>query len=195
MESVLTTTYEVRNRGLDRKTLIIEHPRSGNRRLQGLQPFETTDRFHRFRLALTPGQSIQLVVPETVVEANRVQLEELERSHLLLLTSKQIPQTIREKLVAIVDLQEQLGKFEDDLKTTQGGIDTLFRDQDRLRENLKALRETSDDQMLRSRYLDQLKRQEDRIDTSRAHIESVNRERATAQATVSDLISNLSFEN
>ena len=192
---MLTTTYEVRNRGLDRKTLIIEHPRSGNRRLQGLQPFETTDRFHRFRLALTPGQSIQLVVPETVVEANRVQLEELERSHLLLLTSKQIPQTTREKLVAIVDLQEQLGKFEDDLKTTQGGIDTLFRDQDRLRENLKALRETSDDQMLRSRYLDQLKRQEDRIDTSRAHIESVNRERATAQATVSDLISNLSFEN
>jgi chromosome segregation ATPase len=99
------------------------------------------------------------------------------------------------ELVAIVDLQEQLGKLEDDLKTTQGGIDTLFRDQDRLRENLKALRETSEDQLLRSRYLDQLKRQEDRIDTSRAHIESVNRERATAQATLSDLISNLSFEN
>jgi hypothetical protein len=195
LQSVLTTTYEILNRGVDKKTLIIEHPRNSNRKLQGVQPFETTDRFHRFRVALNPGQSTQLVVPETVLEANRVHLEELERAHLLLLTNKQIPQAIRDKLVEIVDLQEQLGKLEDDLKTTQSGIDTLFRDQDRLRENLKALRDTSEDQLLRSRYLDQLKRQEDRIDTSRSHIESVTRERGTAQSTLNDLISNLSFEN
>src|SRR5262249_45473460 len=101
----------------------------------------------------------------------------------------------RAKLSEIVDFQEQLEKMRADLKATNESINTFFRDQERLRENLKALRDTSEDQQLRSRYLDQLKKQEDRIDAWRAHVDSVTREMETAQTKLDDLISDFSFGN
>jgi len=195
MESVLTTTYEIRNRGVDRKTLIVEHPRVNNRTLKGVDPFETTESFHRFRVALNPGQQTTLPVPEVVARQTTISLTTLNRSQLTMFAGKETPQSVREKLGQIVDTQEQIAKMRSEVQTTQSTVDTLFRDQERLRENLKALRDASEDQQLRTRYLDQLRRQEDQIDASRARIDSVNKEIAEAQARLNDLISNLTFGN
>jgi hypothetical protein len=192
-ESTLTTTYEIRNKGADKKTLVVEHPRTGDRKLKGVEPFETTDGFYRFRVALNAGQSTEFAVPEIVSQQTTVVLQNLNRQQLVLFSGRETPQAVREKLGQIVDLQEQIAGMRADLKTTQDGIDVHFRDQDRLRENLKALRDTSEDQQLRTRYLDQLKRQEDQIDASRAHIDAVNKDLAAAQTRLGDLISNLSF--
>ena len=74
------------------------------------------------------------------------------------------------------------------------GIKTLFEDQERLRENLKALRDNTEDQQLRVRYLDQLKKQEDRIDVARSGMENTNKEIASVRAKLGGLISNLSYE-
>ena len=193
MESVQTTTYEIRNKGVDKKTLIIEHPRLPNRTLKGVDAFETTEGFYRFRVALNAGQSTTLPVPEVVARQTNLSLSSLTRPQLTLFAGRETPQSVREKLGQIVDMQEQIAGMQADAQKTQSTIDTLFRDQDRLRENLKALRDGAEEQQLRTRYLDQLRRQEDQIDTARAHIDSVSREIATAQSRLSDLISNLTF--
>ena len=86
-----------------------------------------------------------MVIPEIVSRATEMELGDLKREDLVMFASKVTPQAIREKLGKIVDLQEQLGAMREDLKVTQAGIDALFHDQDRLRENLKALRDTSED--------------------------------------------------
>lgn len=195
MESVLTTTYEIRNKGTERKTLVVEHPRVNDRRLRNVEPFETTDGFYRFRIALNPGQSTEFAVPETVSRQTNVTLTSLTRPQLTLFAGRETPQNVRERLGQIIDTQEQIAAMRADLTTTQSGIETLFRDQERLRENIKALRDTSEDQQLRTRYLDQLKKQEDQIDASRARIDTVNKNLTAAQARLSDLISNLSFGN
>jgi hypothetical protein len=194
MEAVQTTTYEIRNKGLDRKTLIVEHPRQSNRTLKGVESFETTESFHRFRVALNPGQATTLAIPETVSRQTRVTLTGLTRPQLTLFAGRATPQQVREKLGQIVDVQEQITAMRGEVQTTQNGIDSLFRDQERLRENLKALKEGLEDQPLRSRYLEQLRRQEDQIESARARIESINRDIAAAQARLGDLISNLAFE-
>jgi hypothetical protein len=192
-ESALMTTYEVRNKGIERKTLVIEHPRNG--KLKGIEPFETTEGFYRFRVALAPGESVPFEVSEVVSRTTRLSLDEMEREDLLKFSGKETPQAVRQRLGQIVDFQEQLEAMRTDLKETQSGIDTLFRDQERLRENLKALRDNSEDQQLRVRYLDQLKKQEDRIDVARAHMESVTKDIASTQTKLSDLISNLTFQD
>jgi hypothetical protein len=193
MESVQTTTYEIRNKGTDKKTLIIEHPRLPNRTLKGIDAFETTEGFYRFRVALNAGQSTTLPVPEVVARQTNITLSSLTRPQLTLFAGRETPQSIREKLGQIVDMQEQIAGMQAEVQKTQATIDTLFRDQDRLRENLKALRDGAEELQLRTRYLDQLRRQEDQIDTGRARIDSVNREIAAAQSRLSDLISNLTF--
>jgi hypothetical protein len=194
MEAVQTRTYEIRNKGAERKTLIVEHPRQANRTLKGVEPFETTESFYRFRVALNPGQATTLAIPETVSRQTRVTLTSLTRPQLTLFAGRATPQQVREKLGQIVDVQEQIAAMRGEVQTTQNGIDSLFRDQERLRENLKALKEGLEDQPLRSRYLEQLRRQEDQIESARARIESINRDIAAAQARLSDLISNLAFE-
>jgi chromosome segregation ATPase len=166
-----------------------------SRKLKGVQPYESTDGFHRFRLTLNPGQSTELAIPEVISRQTQVELSELTREELVKFAGRDTPQAVRAKLGEIVDFQEQLDKMHADVEATNKAIDTLFRDQERLRENLKALRDTSEDQQLRSRYLDQLKKQEDRIDASRAHVDSITRDLDTVQAKLSDLISNLNFGN
>jgi hypothetical protein len=192
-ESTLTTTYEIRNKGTERKSLVVEHPRIGDRKLKGVEPFETTDGFYRFRVALNPGQSTEFAVPEVVAQQTTVVLDGLKREQLVLFSGRETPAAVREKLGQIVETQEQIAAMLEDNRKTQEGIDTLFRDQERLRENLKALRDTSEDQQLRTRYLDQLKKQEDQIDASRAKSETVSSQIAETQAKLGDLISNLTF--
>jgi hypothetical protein len=194
-ETQLTTTYEIRNKGTEDKALVIEHPRFNNRKLKGLTAFETTDGFYRFRVSLSPAQSTTLAVPEVLSSQTNVSLTNLTRPQLALFSSTEMPAQIREKLGQIVDLQEQLTAMRADVQTTQGGIDTLFRDQERLRENLKALKTGVEEQQLRSRYLGQLRTQEDQIDKNRAHIATVNGQIVEAQAKLSDLITTLTFGN
>lgn len=193
MESVLTTTYEIRNKGMDKKTLIVEHPRLNNRTLKGIEAFETTEGFYRFRVALNGGQSTTLSVPEVVARQTNISLNTLARPQLTLFAGRETPQSVREKLGQIVETQEQIAGMRSDVQSTQNTIDTLFRDQDRLRENLKALRDGAEEQQLRTRYLDQLRRQEDQIDAGRVRIDSINKEIATAQSRLGDLISTLTF--
>ena len=122
-----------------------------------------------------------------------ISLTTLTRPQLTLFAGKETPQSVREKLGQIVDAQERMAAMRSDIGATQATIDTLFRDQERLRENLKALKDGAEEQQLRTRYLDQLRRQEDQIDSGRAHIDSVNKELAAAQSRLEDLISNLTF--
>jgi hypothetical protein len=194
-EAQLTTTYEIRNKGTEDKALIIEHPRFNNRKLKGLTAFETTDGFYRFRMSLSPAQSTTLAVPEVLSSQTNVSLTNLTRPQLALFAGAEMPAQVREKLAQIVDLQEQLTAMRADVQSTQGGIDTLFRDQERLRENLKALKAGVEEQQLRSRYLGQLRTQEDSIDKDRARIATVNGQITATQAKLSDLMTTLTFGN
>jgi predicted nucleic acid-binding Zn-ribbon protein len=117
----------------------------------------------------------------------------LNRQQLVQFSGRETPDAVRTRLGQIVDTQEQIAALRAEMSTVQSTIDGLFRDQERLRENIKALRDGREEQELRTRYLDQLKRQEDQIEAGRARIEAGNREIATAQARLSELISNLTF--
>ena len=194
MESVLTTTYEIRNKGLETKSLIVEHPRVGNRTLKGVEPFETTAGFYRFRVSLTPGQSTTLDVPETVARQMTFNLTQLTRAQLTTMFGRsETPAQVRERMEQIVGLQEQLTGLRTTVKDAEAEIATQFSDQERLRENLKALKTGKEEEQLRSRYLGQLRKQEDQIDAARARIASLNTQIVTLQAQLNDAIANLTW--
>jgi DNA repair exonuclease SbcCD ATPase subunit len=193
MESVMTTTYEIRNKGADTRTLIVEHPRVNNRTLRDAKPFETTDGFYRFRVALNPSQATTLPVSEVLARQTRVMLTDLTREQLTLFAGRETPQAVREKLGQIVEAQEQVASLTTDAQSTQAGIDRLYRDQERLRENFKALGTGAQAQPLRTRYLDQLKSQEDQIQTMQTRIDAINKEIATARARLADVIATFAF--
>ena len=193
-ETTVTTTYELRNKGTEAKTLIVEHPRQQNRTLQpGLAPFESTEGFHRFRIDLTPGQSTTLDVPEVLARQTSVTLGALTRQQLALFSNTATPPQVRQRLEAMVTVQEQIAGFQAERGAVQGRLDAMFRDQERLRENLKALGTGAEDRQLRSRYLGQLRTQEDESDAARTQLATLATQIADAQARLGDLISTFTF--
>jgi len=132
-------------------------------------------------------------VAEVVSRQTTMSLTSLTRPQLTVFGTRGTPAQVREKLEQIVGLQEQLGALRESVKQTQAEIDTQFGDQERLRENLKALRTGTEDQQMRSRYLGQLRKQEDQIDAARARIASLNTQIVTLQSQVNDAVANLTW--
>jgi septal ring factor EnvC (AmiA/AmiB activator) len=144
-------------------------------------------------VALTPGQSTTLPVPEVVARQTTMSLTTLTRAQLTVFASGATPAQVREKLEQIVGLQEQLSELRATVTETQGTIDRQFTDQERLRENLKALRTGVEDQQMRSRYLGQLRKQEDQIDAAREKITSLNTQIVALQGRLNEAIANLTW--
>jgi hypothetical protein len=191
-ETVLMHTYEVRNKGSE-KTLIVEHARQTDRKLTGVSPWETTDSFYRFRMPLPAGDSTQLPVSEILETRTQVSLQTLNRDQLVMFSGRETPPVIRERLGQIVDLQDQIGGLNAEIAETHGRVETLFQDQERLRENLKALGGRRDEEELRRRYLGQLAKQEDEIARLRASEAKGSQQLNAAQNQLSELIATLSW--
>ncbi|HEX4997302.1 MAG TPA: hypothetical protein VFY29_03700, partial [Terriglobia bacterium] len=195
MERLQTTNYDIRSKATTAKTLIVEHPRQGDRKLKGDQPWETSDSFFRFRVELKSGETRQLPVTEIVSWQTDVSLLSLDRQTLVnVFSNKETPEQVRAKLGQIVETREQIADLQQKQSLEQQSIDTLFRDQERLRENIKALRDTREEQELRSRYLGQLTSQENQIGQSRAEIEKLKKDVVAAETRLADMISSLTWK-
>ena len=70
----------------------------------------------------------------------------------------------------------------------QAEIDQIGRDQERVRENMRSLRGSSEERQLIQRYVKQLDEQETRIETVRREVASLTAERAKAQAELEKYI-------
>jgi hypothetical protein len=194
-ESLLTTTYEIRNKGTQAKTLIVEHGRQGNRKMKGVEPWETTDNYHRFRINLAPGQVTELTPSEIVSRSTQVRLNNLNREqYVALFSGTETPRVLREKLGEMVDLQERIAARGAERSEAESKVTTMFRDQQRLRDNLMALRSTGEEQNLRSRYLVELSKQEDEILALRTRSEALQKEILSAQKDLADRIEKLAWE-
>jgi DNA repair exonuclease SbcCD ATPase subunit len=146
-------------------------------------------------MTLKPGEMTELPVTEIISRQTTVNLNNLNRQQVVnLFSNKETPQQVKLKLDQIVATQEQIASLKNTQQRTQQSIDALFQDQARLRENVKALRDTREEQELRSRYLDQLTKQETQLTTSRAQIEALRQDIATAESRLSELISTLAWQ-
>jgi hypothetical protein len=193
-ESRLATTYEIRNKGSER-TLIIEHPRATDRKLSGAVPWETTDNVYRFKLALKAEASTELPVSEVVSWKTNVSLGTLTRDELVVFEGAQTPGEILGKLGQLVEFQEQRAALQADLKSAEQDRHRVVNDQDRLRENIKALKETRDDQNLRRRYLSQLTAQEDELQALRTRIDALLKDLAAAQKQFDGAVAAIAWES
>ena len=73
----------------------------------------------------------------------------------------------------------------------QSEIDQIARDQDRVRENMKSLKGSSEERQLLQRYVKQLDDQENRLELLRRELQGSTAERQKAQAELNKFIEGL----
>jgi hypothetical protein len=189
-------TYTARSEESSPVTLIIEHRQRPGWKLTGdPAPAETTPDAYRFRVVVDPKKEATLTVREVRVGETRVSVSDfidtLNAQLTVPGTSSEALQRVLAPLVAkrseVAGIERQLGSFEAQLRS-------IVEDQQRLRENMKALRGSAEEKQLLQRYTRQLDDQENKLEALRREIATTTIRRDAARQELNVLIGSFSYE-
>jgi len=190
-------TYTVRNADTSPRTVVIEHPARTEWKLDAdsPKPEETSAGLYRFRLVVDPKKTEKLVVKETRPLFTHYDLFGLTDDQIaLFLQQKTINADVEQALRKIVAQKNEAAKFQAQIDQRQKGISRIFEDQQRLRENLKALKGSAEEKALTQRYTQQLADQETRLETLRREMADLETKRQEVQNELYQMIQQLSLD-
>ena len=189
----IETTYTFKSKADRARTVLIEHPFNSQYTLiTPAKPVERTPALYRFAVALGAGKSETLKV---VVERPQVETVALLNGDLNLLVNYTKRKALSPKLLAA--LQEVLARRRkvDDLQAQallrQNEIKLIGTDQERIRENMKAL---DKDTALYKRYVGELDAQETQIDALRQEAVRLSAQADAARREFVAYVDNLAIE-
>ena len=189
-------TYTVRNRDASPRALVIEHPaRPGWKLMDDEKPAESSVSFHRFRLTVEPRKTTTFVVKEYRPILNSYQLSNVTDSEIkFFLEQKMINPEVEKALRRIVAQRNDIAVIEAVITGRRSQVSSISDDQQRVRENLKALKGSTEEKALVERYVRQLTEQEDRVQSLRREIAEMQQKRDAAQSALNEMIGALQME-
>ncbi len=191
------TSYTIRDDDTTPRTVLIEHPlREGWVVAEGGQkPEETTSSAYRFRENIEPKATTKFTVRETKPLESRFQLTNLTGDQIaLFLQQKSINPEIETAFRKIVEQKDRVASLDAEIAHREEETQKIYDDQQRLRENLKALKGSAEERALTQRYTQQLADQETRLETLQHESADFQAKRDQAQSDLDSMIENLSFD-
>ena len=188
---VTESTYTVNNAADEARTVIVEHARQPNAELDSdPKPAETTATAYRFRVVVAPHQSVDLHVGESANLSERVIINPAQdHSGFLIAVSKFSP-ALEEKLRPLIDAETVLNGLNRKISDIEQKEKTLAADEARDRDNLTALKGNA----ASKRFVDELNRTEDDIESARKERAAAEKDRDAARAHLDELIAQISFD-
>ncbi|HET7695407.1 MAG TPA: carboxypeptidase regulatory-like domain-containing protein [Vicinamibacterales bacterium] len=195
-EQRVTWKYTARNEDASARTLIIEHPvRPGWAMAGEPAPAELSPNAARYRLALPPKQEAALTLTERQGGDTTYRLSEVDdRTIAILAGSGANDAALRRALQPLIDKRAEMAAVDRRISTINAQLAEIERDQQRVRENMKALRGSSEEKALIQRYTKQLADQEDRLSALRGDLAKATAEREARLRELSELAGKLQFE-
>ena len=189
-------TYTIRNRDTSPRAVVIEHPaRPGWKLTDDEKPAESSASFHRFRLTVDPKKTTTLVVKEYRPISNRYLLTNVTDSDIkFFLEQKMINPEVEKALRRIVAQKNDVAVLEAVIAGRRSQVSSISDDQQRVRENMKALKGSTEEKALVERYVRELNEQEDRVQSLRHEISEMQQKRDAAQSTLNGMIGALQME-
>jgi len=191
------TLYTIRNQEDSPRILVIEHPARVDASLaKGTrEPAERAPGLYRFQLDIAPKSTATLPVEEVRSLQSNFQLADLEDAQIaLFIKNGTITPDMAQALQKIAAQKAIVSKLEQEMENRQKDIDRIVADQARLRENLKALKGSSEEKALTQRYTSQLDQQETQLESLRKTIRSTEAQRDKADDELENMIDNLQLE-
>lgn len=173
-------TYTVRSQDAEPRALVIEHAARNEWKLAAgaPNPEERAPGVYRFRVEVAPKATATLSVEETKPLEATFQVSNLDSDQItVFLKQRKITPEIEQALRKIGAQKGVVAKLEEGMEARQKDIDRIVEDQQRLRENLKALKGSAEEKALVQRYTQQLDRQESELETLRKKIQDLEAQR------------------
>jgi hypothetical protein len=189
-------TYTIRNRDTSTRTVVIEHPaRPGWKLTDDAKPEESSASFHRFRLTIEPKKTTTLVVKEYRPIINSYLLTNVTDNQIkFFLDQKMINADVEKALRKIALQKNDIAVLDAVITGRRAQVSSISEDQQRVRENMKALKGSSEEKALVERYVRELNEQEDRVQALRREITEMQQKRDAAQSALNGMIEALQME-
>ncbi|HXM98553.1 MAG TPA: hypothetical protein VN982_08775 [Candidatus Dormibacteraeota bacterium] len=189
-------TYTVRNRDISGRSVLIEHPiREGWKLVKSVEPAESTANFYRFRLNADAKKTSTLTVKEYRPIAKRYEINNLNDDMVaLFVNQKSINHGLENALRGILARKNAIAALDAELGSYKEKTVAIIEDQQRLRENMKALKGSAEEKSLVERYAREMNEQEDRVQSLRKALEEAKQKREAAQKSLNQEIAALQFD-
>jgi hypothetical protein len=190
------TIYKIHNEDLAPRTVVIEHPQRDGWTLAGdAKPAETSKDYLRFKIQVDSKKTVSLPVVERHDDETRWLLTNLNDSNVAyFIQQKSITPQMEQALKRVLDKKRSLFELDLQMGSRNQEISKISQDQARVRENMKALKGSSEEKQLIQRYTRDLNAQEDRLETLRNEIEDLANKRTSTQADLDQTIKSISMD-
>ena len=161
-----TNRFTIRNADTDSRQVIVEYPAEDGWKLAPAtpQPEESTESYYRFRVPVDAGKTAELTVEAIHPDESRVELTSLDDDVVAVLTQqKRITPALQQAFDGILKQKLKVEEISGQIAERRRESDQITADQGRIRENMKALKGSSEEKALLQRYVGQLDSQESRL--------------------------------
>jgi hypothetical protein len=189
-------TYRARNENAAETTLIVEHRvQPGWKLAEGQTPVESTADAQRFRIALPVAKETVLEVREVRQGDAVISVGDVDDTLMTRLARSGVSASALEGALRPVILKKnELAALEGRQQALRADRTTIAEDQQRLRENMKALRGSTEEKQLLQRYTRQLDEQETRLESLQQQATSLTGQIEKARQELAVLIASVTFE-
>ena len=189
-------SYIIRNRDATPRVVVIEHPaRPGWKLTDNATPAESSASFHRFRIKVEPQTTASLVVKEYRPIVNQYVLANIADTDIkYFLQQKMINPEVEKALRQVVKQKDEIAVLDAAINGRRAEVNGISEDQKRLRENMKALKGSTEEKALVERYVRELNEQEDHVQALTKEIADTQQKRDSAQTALSEMIAKLQME-
>ena len=150
---------------------------------------------YRFRVSVAPKQNATLEINESHPLETRFELNSITDDQVeLMVREGSVNPAIEQALRRILDQKAQVASLNSEAEKRDGEIMRIYDDQQRLRENLKAMKGSAEEKALTQRYTQQLSDQETHLEKLRLEKEDIEKKSEAAQEQVDKMIEELSIE-
>jgi len=191
-------TYSLTNQTDKPRVVFIEHPVRQDWALSDTtqKPDGKTASFYRFRISVGPHQKVELPVTERRVLMDTYTLVNFTRQDLELFISRNyIDAATRAVLEKIIDVKSRMAAAEARGEAIDEEVTEIGKDQERLRDNIKALTATAEAKQLITRYVSKADTQETRLEQLNKEKQTLNEEAARLQSELEALIRGLAIDH
>jgi len=191
-----TRKYTLHNADTTSRDVVIEHPARENWKLaEGPKPEETSASYLRFRVTVPAGETGNLNIEEFHPESSEFVLTNLDEKQVALITQqRQITPAMQDAFRRVLDQKNKVDSLGTQIKNRQHEVETITKDQARLRENMKALKGSAEEKALLQRYTRQLDAQEDRLNALTKEISTLQEKQTEARNQLDQIVQQITLD-
>ncbi|MBD3211607.1 MAG: hypothetical protein GF311_03285 [Candidatus Lokiarchaeota archaeon] len=178
----LTSTYKIKNKTDEAKELYIDHPKKSGYEIieKPIEPEETAN-YWRFKLTLKPKDAITFTIVEQRENYSSYYIWNWNKDDILKKVSfyirkEFIDKKLETQLTEIAELIGKVNQLNQEKAKLETERNTLTSEQERLRENISVLGNTTQEASLREKYVKKLTTQENRFEEIRTKIDELDKE-------------------